>query len=246
MKFLASVSALAAFAATVLAQTKDFDPIYKPEANQKLTAGQTFEITWGAPAKYAAGTVSIHLIGGATQNTQVPLADLAAGIPNSQKSYSWTLDSSLGAEKVYGLVIKLESNPAIFQYSNPFHIVKADNSYGGGSSSDDSYVTTVSKDYGIKTVTLSSCPPTSTYTPPPVTTPVYTPPVYHPVNSTSTYYQPPAVPTKPAETTLVPVPPTQEPQPPKPSEVVVPGAGARFGASSVALVGAFVVAALAL
>lgn len=66
-----------ALAATAFAQTADFNPIYKPDANQVIPAGSTFDIVWDAPAKYEAGSVSIHLIGGATQNTQVPLLDIA-------------------------------------------------------------------------------------------------------------------------------------------------------------------------
>jgi hypothetical protein len=243
MKFLASVSALAAFAASALAQTADFDPIFTPESGENVPAGQDYEITWEAPATYAAGTISLHLIGGATQDTQVPLADIAAGIPNSDAKYTWAVDASLGAEAVYGLVIKLESNPAIFQYSNPFHIVKSE----GGDEKGEKTMT-ISKDYGVKTVTLSSCEPTTTstssvYTPEPVTstTPIYTPPVYTTANATTSYVKPTTIQTQPAPTTVVDVVPSQPATVPD-----TPGAGARFGASSVALVGAFVVAAFAL
>lgn len=72
-----SVATILAFAATAFAQTADFDPIYAPTPNEKIAAGSTFTITWKAPAKYSEGTVKIELIGGATQNTQVPLADIA-------------------------------------------------------------------------------------------------------------------------------------------------------------------------
>lgn len=75
MKF--SLSLLAAFAATAFAQTGDFDPVFTPEKNEEIPAGSTYEITWEAPEKYADGTVSLHLIGGETQDSQVPLADLA-------------------------------------------------------------------------------------------------------------------------------------------------------------------------
>lgn len=77
MKFFASVSALAALVASVVAQTEGFDPVFTPKENQKVVAGQAFEITWKAPDAYVDGTVSLHLIGGATQKTQVPLSDIA-------------------------------------------------------------------------------------------------------------------------------------------------------------------------
>jgi hypothetical protein len=236
-----SLSVLAAFAATVLAQTADFDPVTKPLDNEKIPAGETYEIVWQAPAKYAEGTVSLHLIGGESQGSQVPLADIAAGIPNSAEKYSWAVDAALGDAKVYGLVIKYESDPAIFQYSNPFHIVKAE----GGDSADTT--TTISKSYGEKTITLSSCDceetsTSSIVTPPPVSTP--TPTTTPAVNSTTTYVKPTTVKTKPLPTTTVEVVTPNEPT--EPATVPEEGAGARFGASSVALVGAFVVAAFAL
>lgn len=242
MKFTLSLSALAAFAATVMAQTEGFDSVTQPESNAKLPAGETFEVVWSAPKAYTEGTVSLHLIGGETQDTQQPLADIAAGIPNSAEKYSWAVDAALGDAKVYGLVIKYESNPEIFQYSNPFHIVKAE-----GAAADETI--TISKSYGEKTVTLSACDceettsSTSTVTPPPVSTPTPTP---SPVeNTTSTYVKPTTIKTKPVviQTTEVEV---VQPEPTTPATVPDSGANARFGASSVALVGAFVVAAFAL
>jgi hypothetical protein len=77
MRFTISATAVLAMAMSAFAQTPDFDPVYTPAANAVIKAGSTFEITWQAPAKYAEGTISISLIGGATQNTQVPLEDIA-------------------------------------------------------------------------------------------------------------------------------------------------------------------------
>lgn len=80
MRFTISVAAaVMAFAASAFAQTADFDPITKPEANEVVPTGETYEITWTAPAKYAgeSDTISISLIGGDSQNTQVPLIDIA-------------------------------------------------------------------------------------------------------------------------------------------------------------------------
>jgi phage tail sheath gpL-like len=80
MRFFATASALLAMATAAIAQeqTADFNPVYSPETDENVVAGSTFEITWEAPEKYAAGTVSIHLIGGATQGTQIPIADIAS------------------------------------------------------------------------------------------------------------------------------------------------------------------------
>ncbi|ODA78758.1 hypothetical protein RJ55_06141 [Drechmeria coniospora] len=122
MRFQLSLSAVLALAASAFAQTADFDPIYTPKSNEVIPAGSPYSITWSAPAKYAAGTISIHLIGGATQNTQVPIMDIASGIKNSDNGYTWLVDATLGSQAVYGLVIKLESDPSIFQYSMPFQI----------------------------------------------------------------------------------------------------------------------------
>lgn len=77
MRFFASVSAALAFAASAIAQTADFNPIYTPTEGAEVPAGSTFEITWQAPAKYKDQTVSISLIGGASQGTLVPIADIA-------------------------------------------------------------------------------------------------------------------------------------------------------------------------
>ncbi|KAG5963059.1 hypothetical protein E4U58_003697 [Claviceps cyperi] len=149
-----SAAAVLAFAASALAQTPDFDPIYTPKKDEVVAAGSPLVITWDAPAKYASGTVSISLIGGATQNSQQHIADIASGVPNSAKTYTWNVDASLGQDNVYGLVFKLESDKQIFQYSNPFHI-KAGNKAAGGDG------VTLTKSVGTKTVLLSSTPSTT-------------------------------------------------------------------------------------
>lgn len=78
MKFTLSASAFLALVASALAQTADFDAITNPTPNEVLTAGQALTIEWSAPDKYAAGTVSIELIGGPTQATQQVLATIAS------------------------------------------------------------------------------------------------------------------------------------------------------------------------
>ncbi|KAG6021600.1 hypothetical protein E4U40_005175 [Claviceps sp. LM458 group G5] len=148
-----SAAAVLAFAASALAQTPDFDPIYTPKKDEVVAAGSPLVITWDAPAKYASGTVSISLIGGATQNSQQPIAEIASGVQNSAKTYTWNVDASLGKDNVYGLVFKLESDKQIFQYSNPFHIKAGDKASGSDG-------VTLTKSVGTKTVLLSSTPAT--------------------------------------------------------------------------------------
>ncbi|KAG6131064.1 hypothetical protein E4U28_007129 [Claviceps purpurea] len=149
-----SAAAVLAFAASALAQTPDFDPIYTPKKDEVVAAGSPLVITWDAPAKYASGTVSISLIGGPTQNSQQPIAEIASGVKNSAKTYTWNVDASLGKDNVYGLVFKLESDKQIFQYSNPFHIKAA------GDKASGSDGVTLTKSVGTKTVLLSSTPAT--------------------------------------------------------------------------------------
>ncbi|GKT42217.1 uncharacterized protein ColSpa_02398 [Colletotrichum spaethianum] len=149
MQFKISAAAFLAFAASALAQNPNFDPVNKPTPNQKVDAGSTLSIEWVAPDAFKDVTVSISLIGGATQNTQVPLQDIVSGIPNSAEKYSWTIPSTLGKDAFYGLVIKSEVNPTVdFQYSNPFHIVA-----GEGSSSATTSVVISSS---TATLTLSA------------------------------------------------------------------------------------------
>ncbi|RGP65281.1 ser-thr- gpi-anchored family, partial [Fusarium longipes] len=122
MQFTISAAALMAFAAQALAQVADFDPVLTPTNWEQVQTGETLEITWQAKPKYSGEKISISLIGGATQNTQVPIKTIATGVDNDAASYSWKIDSSVGTNNVYGLVLKLESNPEVFQYSFPFKI----------------------------------------------------------------------------------------------------------------------------
>ncbi|KAF9879834.1 extracellular serine-threonine rich protein [Colletotrichum karsti] len=148
MRFTISAAAFLAFAANVLAQNPNFDPVNKPTPNEKINAGTTYTIEWTAPDAFKDVTVSISLIGGATQGGQVPLLDIASGVPNSAGKYSWTIPSTLGKDAFYGLTIKSEANPSVdFQYSNPFHIVAGESSSG---------TTTLTSSSGTATVTLSA------------------------------------------------------------------------------------------
>jgi len=160
-----SIATVLAFAASAFAQAADFDPIYTPKANEVVPAGAPFTVTWEAPAKYLDGTITIELIGGATQNTQTKLSTIATGVKNSAKTYSWNVDASLGDLKFYGLVFRYETNPTVtFQYSNPFSIKASENKPTG------SGTVTMTKSHGIKTVTLSTTSTPVTTTSAPATT----------------------------------------------------------------------------
>ncbi|KAF5689856.1 cell wall beta-glucan synthesis [Fusarium denticulatum] len=111
------------FIAGVIAQTPDFAVIFSPTAWQEINAGDLLNVGWNVPGKYAGQKVDIFLIGGASQGTQVPIMNIASGIDIDVDHYDWRVDSSLGADNVYGLQMKLQSNPSIFQYSNPFKII---------------------------------------------------------------------------------------------------------------------------
>jgi hypothetical protein len=247
-----TVSAVLAMATTVLAQTADFNPIYKPESQSTINAGSTFEITWEAPAKYAEATVSIHLIGGVDQDHQVPLLDIASGIKNSANKYSWTVAADLGAANVYGLIIRDESNPEVFQYSNPFHIkasavessktTAVSTSAAQSSSAAADATTTVHS--GAVTVTLSSCTTSSvpvTTSQPVISTPIVIIPSSSAPSVNTTLSTKPIVPPTSAFT-----PPA--PTGPAPSAQTPPGqSGAAAGSVSfLALIGAAAMAMLTL
>ncbi|KAM0260324.1 hypothetical protein ACHAQJ_002889 [Trichoderma viride] len=185
MRFTLTVPAFLALVSSAFAQSADFDPVTVPTSNQIISAGAPFTVQWTAPAKYAAGTISIELIGGATQGTQQPLGVIATGIQNSAGSFTWNVPSNLGDDAFYGFVVKLESNPAVFQYSNPFHIKAGavssaappakTSAYGGLPPSD---TTTITTSTGVKTVTLASQTTSAAvitsapYAPPPAVTDV--------------------------------------------------------------------------
>ena len=78
MRFFASTSAVLAFAASVIAQTAGFNPIFTPGLNEEVPAGENFEITWEATEPYQDANIKISLIGGASQGTQQPIQDIAS------------------------------------------------------------------------------------------------------------------------------------------------------------------------
>ncbi|KAF5023309.1 hypothetical protein F66182_4617 [Fusarium sp. NRRL 66182] len=267
MQFTISAAALMAFVAQAVAQVADFNPVLTPANWQELTVGESLEITWQAKPKYSGEKISISLIGGATQNTQVPIKTIATGIDNDAAAYNWKIDSSVGDNNVYGLVLKLESNPEVFQYSFPFKIDggKAEEKKKPEEKKPEYEVpthkkpeheaptapsvtgypvpaTTVVAVHETVTVPCNTSAPVSTFVPVvktyPVPAPHYSAPVAPHHNGTApSYAAPPAVPTHPAGQPQPPVAPTPTP---------VPVNGAASLGAPVALVAGLVMAAFAL
>lgn len=245
MRFFASAAAVMAMISAAAAQAADFDPIFEPQSGATVNAGSTFEVTWEAPEKYQDGTISIHLIGGASDTTLVPIADIATGVSNAANTYSWTVDASLGADATYGLVFRWEADPSIFQYSNPFHIAAASGDVPPVASSSVSAGVTVTTAEGVVTVTLTSCPPSST------STPVTTSSFHHNTTiststiSTSSAWNTTFVP-PPATSVVLPPPvvttPAPAPTTPAPVPTGVPAGAARFYSGSALVLGGVAVA----
>ncbi|KAL6908686.1 Ser-Thr-rich glycosyl-phosphatidyl-inositol-anchored membrane family domain-containing protein [Trichoderma evansii] len=219
MRFTLTVPALMALVGSAFAQTADFDPVTVPTNNQHITAGAPFTIEWQAPAKYAGNTISIQLIGGPTQATQVPLDVIATGIANSAGKFVWNVPATLGADAFYGFIVRSENDQSVFQYSNPFHVDKAASPPAQGT-------TTVTTSTGVKTVSLATQSTSAPYSPPVVTSAPYSPPAVTDVtvvlNATTTVpcNGTVAPPTLTAPTTLQSA--TRLPPPPPSSPVWVP------------------------
>lgn len=118
-----SVAYLLALASAALAQTAGFDVISKPADAETVPAGQAYTITWAASTQYS-GTVSVILLGGATQSTLQILGTLGTA-DNAAGTFAWSVASDLGDLATYGIKIALDSDPTIFQYSFPFKISAA-------------------------------------------------------------------------------------------------------------------------
>lgn len=167
MRFTLTTAVLA-FASSVLAAdpTDGFDVISKPGQDEQVPAGATYEVTWEPNSNYT-GTISLSLLGGASQGTLQNLGPLAskrhsfaarvlvvmqaanhsvrvAGIDGAAGKYSWEVEKSLGKDKVYGLILALESNKDVFQYSHPFAIKAAAGGASDNASSSSAAPTTTS------------------------------------------------------------------------------------------------------
>ncbi|KAH6892863.1 Ser-Thr-rich glycosyl-phosphatidyl-inositol-anchored membrane family-domain-containing protein [Thelonectria olida] len=122
MQVKISATAVLTDVASTIAQTTGFDSICAPDAWETIPAGKTFKVEWQVPAAYKGKFVSLSLIGGKTQGTQIPLLDIASSISHDAGEYDWAVPADLGDANVYGLVIKLSDDASIFQYSNPFKV----------------------------------------------------------------------------------------------------------------------------
>ncbi|KAK3898329.1 Ser-Thr-rich glycosyl-phosphatidyl-inositol-anchored membrane family-domain-containing protein [Staphylotrichum tortipilum] len=131
-----SIAAVLAFAASALAAdpTPGFNAITKPTKNEDVPAGSTYDIVW-LPSAEHPGAIKIGLLGGATPATLNVLDTIATGIDASEGTYSWAVPSTLGSLATYGIIITLESDKDIFQYSFPFHITSGSGSTASASGS---------------------------------------------------------------------------------------------------------------
>jgi hypothetical protein len=186
----------AVFAAVVAAQQ---NPTTAPATGEVVPGCKPYTLKWNP---VSAGTVSIEIISGATQGTQVPVGKIATGIPNTG-SFVWTPEASLGANAFTGYKIYNDgSATGEFTYSVPFKI-----------DASSCAVPTTSSSAPVETPTESSYP-TETASASETTSmsyPTETPVIPSPSSSsicttTSTVYVQAPSPTAPAETPVAPYP----------------------------------------
>ncbi|CAK7231885.1 hypothetical protein SBRCBS47491_008081 [Sporothrix bragantina] len=167
-KTLTSVLALVA---AVAAQDPNFDSINTPIKGAQVPAGQPFTVTWTLlSATTPTGPITITLIGGASTTNLNPIA--AIGHANNQDlQFVWNVDSSLGAQPVYGLNITLDADDSHFQYSQPFQIVggsgsgsSSSGSASGSTSSTASGGSSSGSSSAVTSVTTTTSTPTTTTT----------------------------------------------------------------------------------
>lgn len=73
-----SISAVLALATAVVAHV-DFDSINKPASNEVIPAGSSYTVQWTTLApQFKDSVVTVSLVGGETQNTQVVLDQVAS------------------------------------------------------------------------------------------------------------------------------------------------------------------------
>ncbi|KAK2610816.1 hypothetical protein N8I77_004217 [Diaporthe amygdali] len=196
MQFTLYAATCLALVSRVFAQTEGFDAISAPTKDQTLAAGSSTTVTWDYNSKYA-GAVTITLLQGATPETLQLGSAIATGIDNSAGSYTWSIPSSLGADATYGLKISLDSDPATFQYSFPFHIAassgtsSSSSSISSSSSSASVSVSSTTSSASVSSTSASSSlsssasSTVSTTTSAPTTFPTLTPTAGNGVNSTT-------------------------------------------------------------
>ncbi|CCU79020.1 Drmip-Hesp domain-containing protein [Blumeria hordei DH14] len=133
MRYYTTLGAAAlAFVTTVTAQVPGFNAITSPTKDQQIVAGENFDVTWqhgGAPDD---ATVSIKLLQGKTPSTLDIGQMVASNIPSKSQKFTWKVPQDLGQHETYGFSMVLDGNEQIFQYSNPFHIIKGHGDKGKG------------------------------------------------------------------------------------------------------------------
>ncbi|KAG4441355.1 hypothetical protein IFR05_003169 [Cadophora sp. M221] len=130
---------------TTYAQTAGFATITVPALGQNVET-PSLDIIWEPSTEYP-GSISLTLLTGSTPSTLEIGATIATGISQSSGKYRWNISPDLAQLATYGILLSLDSDPNVFQYSFPFHI-------------------DVSKLWGASTVasTQLSTPTTSTLT----------------------------------------------------------------------------------
>lgn len=244
MQFSFYAATCLALVSRVFAQTEGFDAITAPTKDQTLAAGTTSTVTWDYNPQYA-GTVTITLLQGATPETLQLGSAIATGIDNSAGSYTWNIDSSLGADATYGLRISLDSDPATFQYSFPFHIAASSGTSSGSSSGSSDVSDPVSSSVNSASASstsassplLSSVPPTVSTISAPTTFPTLTPTGGSGVNATAT---------APGTTLTSQVTPTGTGTPSSSSSAIATAGAAKVVAGSFAAMGGLAAALFAL
>ncbi|PHH80070.1 hypothetical protein CDD80_2912 [Ophiocordyceps camponoti-rufipedis] len=120
---------IAALVATAFAKDSQpdpkFNPIYKPSENEVVPAGQPYTIIWDTPT-HKDDLINLVLLGGPDSNSLSlipgPAGRIATEIPNSQKSFTWLVDGTLGEHTFYGIKAELANAIDTFQYSQKFKI----------------------------------------------------------------------------------------------------------------------------
>ncbi|KAJ2898816.1 hypothetical protein MKZ38_003636 [Zalerion maritima] len=175
---------VAGMAAAVAAQTTGFHAINLPGNLEDVPACSTYTIVW-TPSTDAtmAGEVSFGLIGGETQATLQPIGGSFGSIDGSVGSFDWDVPCDEGDKAIYGLTITLVSDPNIFQFSMPFHIIAEDGGDATGTETAEETPTPTE----TETETAETETPVETETEEPTEEPTH----YPGHNSTMTSYEPP-------------------------------------------------------
>lgn len=94
--------------------------VLTPNGGEKLTAGETYEITWACPAEAEADVVDVFLLN-ANTNTENSIATL---VNCSSQSYSWQIDNNLIGENSFKIQLRqvAGSQPVIDESDDYFSI----------------------------------------------------------------------------------------------------------------------------